>query len=339
MRIKKLPVIQLFTSLACFLVIGQGCSKYNEPVPLEFPELKPKVGSPEYYKALRAYKKSKHSISFAWWGGSGVESIGPNMASRYEGLPDSIDIVSLWGGIPKNPEVMAELQAVREKKGTQFVIVMFGSGVNRLMDKNDSLLSITDPMAAIDNVAKAIADTVKKYNLDGFDLDYEPGYGDKSIFGDSGGTITDDPHTQRLFKALSQYFGPMSGTDKLLIIDGQSDVGIIPYIDYHVQQTYGVSNAGSLQSRFSTYGGGNILPSEKFVVTENMQGNGAFGKSFIYNGVNIGSLAGMAYWNPIQGRKGGFGAYLLEYDALSNPNAGYYYNFRKGIQIQNPALY
>ena len=46
----------------------------------------------------------------------------------------------------------------------------------------------------------------------------------------------------------------------------------------------------------------------------------------------------MATWNPTQGRKGGFEAYLMEYDALSKPSQGLYYYLRTGIQIQNPAV-
>ena len=43
----------------------------------------------------------------------------------------------------------------------------------------------------------------------------------------------------------------------------------------------------------------------------------------------------MARWNPIQGKKGGFGAFISQRDYNSNPP---YKHFRLGIQLQNPAV-
>lgn len=333
-------IFSFFTFMLLVLtILSQSCGKMNEPMPLDIISLNPVVGSSAYYEALREYKKSDHPVSFVWWGTSGTTSIGTDMANRYEGLPDSLDIVSLWGSFPVlGSPVWEEMQEVRRKKGTKFLMCLFGSGVEHLMIRNDSALFVDDVMAAIDNVAKAISDTINKYQIDGFDLDYEPDYGDRSIFGDENSNrfVTNDPHTQRLFQSLSNYMGPESGTEKLLIIDGQFDIGIERYVDYLMQQAYGSTTAAQLQGRFNNFGGG-VLPSTKFVPTEDMQGNGPAGVNFMYNGENVRSLAGMALWNPTQGRKGGFGAYLLEYDAISNAAAGYYYNFRRCIQLQNPA--
>lgn len=297
----------------------------------------PKVGSDAYYENLRAYKKGDHAIAFGWWGRSGSAPTA-DMSSRYIALPDSMDIVSLWGGMPSDPLSIEEMRFCQRVKGTRFVTCMFGSKVDKLMRKNFPELAEKNILAAIDAVAKSVADTVNKYELDGFDLDYEPSYGDGGIFGHGAGGINGggDIYTQRLFKALSQYLGPMSGTGKLLIIDGEMERGIIPYIDYLIQQTYNSRTFDKLQERFKNYGFG-ILSSKKFVCSENMQANGAFGAEFMYNGENIGSLTGMALWNPHEGRKGGFGAYLMEGDYESNLAEPYYY-MRRGIQIQNPAL-
>lgn len=341
MNMKRKYIRVMITLLLGMCLLNQGCSKYNTPEPLEFKELKPNIGSAEYYEALRAYKKSDHAIAFGWWGGSAPPAVTSEMGTRYLSLPDSMDIVSLWGGFPAK-DAWDEMQYVRRVKGTRFVMCMFASQVEALMRKTDSTLAKNDLMAAIDKVAKAIADTIDKYQIDGFDLDYEPEYGDVSIFGDEGGprnrTYTDDAHTERLFLALSKYIGPKSGTGKVLMIDGQFDRRIEPYIDYLAQQAYNSTTVTSLQTRFTNYGAG-ILPSKKFIVTENMQQYGASGVAFTYNGVNVGSVLGMAYWNPTQGRKGGFGGYIIERDALSNPSVGYYYYLRRGIQVQNPAPY
>ena len=51
-----------------------------------------------YYEALRAYKKSDHSICYLWFADYGVPT---SPAYRFAGIPDSVDVVSLCVGIPK----------------------------------------------------------------------------------------------------------------------------------------------------------------------------------------------------------------------------------------------
>lgn len=309
-----------------FAVVWSGCVKQNipEPVVVDPDPLIPD----EYYQALRAYKKSDHPIMFGWVGGLS----GSTKAGRGNGswdLPDSLDLVSLWGGLPPfDSQNYKEIQAVRAKKGTRFLWCVFGSDIEALIRKNFPELIKTDIMRAIESTAKSIADTINRYQLDGFDLDYEPDFGDLSIFGDqnSNGYVTNDPHTQRLFQALSRYLGPQSGNGKLLIIDGQFDVGIEPYINYLMQQAYGASTTFQLQSRYNDYGGG-VLPSKKFVPTESYE---------MHKNQGTGSLELMAVWNATQGQKGGVGAYHLEYDFASNPLYPYE-RIRKCIQLMNPS--
>ncbi|OOG19751.1 hypothetical protein BWD42_07570 [Sphingobacterium sp. CZ-UAM] len=326
----------IYTISALFILLAlTSCSKQTEP--LTFKELQPFVGSEAYYEALRTYKKSDHAICFGYWGRSGANTLGPDMAYRFEGLPDSMDLVSLWGGIPKG-SAWEEMQMVRKKKGTKFVWCMFGSGTEKLLRKNFPELAKKDLMLAIDSLVISMKDTIEKYQIDGFDLDYEPGYGDNSIFGDEGqsGETTDDAHTQRLFAGLSKYLGPKSNTDKILMIDGQTDLGIAPYINYFAQQSYKQNTNAALQYRFDTFAVG-TMPSKKFIVLENMQELGRTGRSFMRDSQDVGSVLGMAYWNPKEGRKGGFGAYIIETDAPPDGTGQTFPTLRKGIQIQNPA--
>nr|WP_295870482.1 glycoside hydrolase family 18 [uncultured Chitinophaga sp.] len=313
----------------------------------------PVKGTEEYYAALRAYKKTDHAVSFGWAGNSVVfRGSDANWVPGFEDLPDSMDIVSLWGDgggfwvapSPTKPEDavrFAQMQSVRARKGTKFVACAWSYQIVNLMKDNFRSTYDRDVMAALDSAAKWIANYVNEYQLDGFDLDFEQDWGDPSILGDNRGRgvrpyTTDDPHMQRLFKSLSKYMGPLSGTDKILMIDGQFDLGIEPYINYLAQQAYNSSSASMLQGRFDNYGGG-VLPSKKFIVTENMQANGARGVDYTVNGVNIGSVLGMATWNPTQGRKGGFGAYIIDVDAQPDATGQKYNYLRRGIQIQNPA--
>src|SRR3712207_9574376 len=57
---------------------------------------KPLTYSDQYYQNLRDYKASEHSIAFMWFAQYGAQN---SMAVRFNGLPDSLDICSLWGGI------------------------------------------------------------------------------------------------------------------------------------------------------------------------------------------------------------------------------------------------
>ena len=57
----------------------------------------PKTYDSQYYENLRNYKNSDHSIAFMWFAQYGAQN---SMAVRFTGLPDSLDICSLWGGIP-----------------------------------------------------------------------------------------------------------------------------------------------------------------------------------------------------------------------------------------------
>ena len=55
----------------------------------------PKTYSDLYYQNLRDYKASDHEISFMWFAQWGATN---SMAIRFTGLPDSLDICSIWGG-------------------------------------------------------------------------------------------------------------------------------------------------------------------------------------------------------------------------------------------------
>lgn len=304
-----------------------SCKKQNTPEALQLQ--KPPVSTEEYLANLRAYKKSNHQIAFGWMGGSGGDGKFPSMEKRWESVPDSMDIVSLWGGIPQegSPQ-MAAMRFAQEQKGILVTQVNFISGFDALIKKNFASLPEQE---GVDAVAKAFSDTVSKYKLNGLDIDYEPGEASErnSLFAKPGGL-------ERLVKALSPYFGPKSGTGRLLIVDGYMTAGVEPYINYYVSQAYNTSSPGSLQGRYNTARGYGI-PSEKFVVTENFEDHWKAGGINYTDPVRgtIPSLLGMAYWQPTQGRKGGMGSYHMEYEYANTPD---YKFIRQAIQIMNPAV-
>ncbi len=316
-----------------------SCEKQNDVKANEVQTILQRT--PAYFANLRAYKASDHQIFFGWFGGTGTAG-SPNELGVYDQIPDSVDIVSLWGGYPPEGSHHANLlQEIRREKGTRFVWVLFGSGVDDMMDRHFSEVKARSVFEAIDSVAKAIADTITRHGLDGFDLDYEPSEASERnrVFGrndglgsDAGGPLS----VQRLFQALSNYLGPQSGSGKLLIIDGYNERGVEPFIDYLVQQAYYASTPAVLQGRYNNFGFNGVLPPHKFVPAED------FERGWRTGGVNftdpnlgrIPSLLGFAYWNPTQGQKGGVGVYHAEYEYGSNPDYNY---IRQAIQILNPA--
>lgn len=322
---KKLTYNTIVLSLIMLFAIS--CEKQNTPVAIDLQ--KAPLSTQEYLANLRAYKKTKHQITFGWLGGSGGDGKFASMGKRWESVPDSMDIVSLWGGIPtEGSPQMAAMRFAQEQKGMRITQVNFISAFDALIKKNFSSLPEQE---GVDAMAKAVADTISKYRLNGLDIDYEPAEASErnSIFARTGGL-------ERLVKAFSPYFGPKSNTGRLLIIDGYMTSGVEPYIDYYVSQAYNTTSPASLQSRYNTAAGYGIPP-EKFVVTENFESyweKGGVNYTDPVRGV-IPSLLGMAYWQPTQGKKGGCGSYHMEYEYALTPD---YKFMRQAIQIMNPAV-
>lgn len=295
---------------------------------------KPYTYSEQYYENLRAYKASDHQVSFMWFADySSTHSMG----IRFLGLPDSLDICSLWGGIPSdvegkpntfyNPKVHEEMRFIQKVKGTKLTYVTFPSvGVH-------SWLKDVPEEKRIQAFGDSLLNIVAQNDLDGMDLDYE-------IAGDwmHGANFV------KLIEYLGQYIGPKGkNPEKLLIVDGWPIDGGYEYLSYFISQAYQSYGAGDLQNRYDellAYGFNN----ERYIVTENMgdyysTGGTPFaeadGNTTSALGGQLYSLEGMARWNPVQGKKGGFGAFYGQRDYNNNPPYKY---FRLGIQAQNPAV-
>ena len=257
---------------------------------------------------------------------------------HFLGLPDSLDICSLWGGIPSdvegkpntfyNPKVYKEMRFIQEVKGVKLTYVTIPN-TNDDWAKEFMALPVEKRIPAIgDHFLSIINDN----NLNGIDLDYE-----------ISGCWLHGANFVKLVEYLGQYIGPKGKEpEKLLIVDGWPIDGAYEYLSYFVSQAYQSSGAADLQRRYNEMA--NFLNSRRFIVTENIGDHYATGgtpftevdgnttSSF---GGQLYSLEGMARWNPVQGQKGGFGAFYGQRDYNSNPPYKY---FRHGIQMQNPAV-
>lgn len=306
----------------------------------------------QYYKNLREYKKSSHTIFFGWYAAyAPVEGVSgykdpASWGERIAGIPDSIDIVSLWMGIPGNdpakddyaPIAYKDMWDAKNNKGTRFVAptIVRMNKVITLKDGTTYDLSANHTDDGINVFAQYLVDQVLDAKIDGVDLDYEP----------EGDWLQGDNFT-KLVQYIGQYFGPLGKyPDKLLCVDFYNQAPLKetdPYVNYYIRQSYSAASASTLQSQFNTI---NWTSPSKFIVTETFGENYANGgvpftevdgNTLTTDGSRMYSIEGMARWNPTQGVKGGFGAFYFDRDYYSSTGITYY-NVRRCIQIANPAI-
>ena len=345
-----LPIVTIFIGVV-------SCSDWTE-VEQSFEEITDGSNfSEDYYAQLRAYKASDHAVTFGWfgnWTGKGA-SLEKSMA----GLPDSVDFISMWGGW-RNPteEQLKDLRFVQEVKGTKalmcFIVANIGDQLTPEENKDDykkfwGWVDGDDNAIerAIEKYANAICDTIDKYNYDGFDIDYEPNYG-------APGNLASYPKNMAHFvKSLGKRIGPKSGTDKMLVVDGEpqtiaSETG--PWFDYFIVQAYYSPGDSDLDRRLNTTinnFNGYLTPEEvakKYIATENFEDlalKGGTGYTDRY-GNRMQSLEGMARWNPIidgkKVRKGGVGTYHMEYEFVVPGEDGTYPFLRNATRLMNPPV-
>lgn len=298
----------------------------------------PTTYGPQYYKNLRDYKKSDHSIAWGWFADYTQST---SLATRFLGLPDSLDICSLWGGIPSDdsthvdthylPEVYREMKYIQEVKGTKLVV----PSIIRIRTRPEFYDSIwvkqNDPQAAMRAYAQDLLRPIFENGLDGIDMDYEP-----------EGDPLSGSNLDYFVEYVGQFVGPMASPDSTFTYpDGftiKGNPNMLLCIDYY--QSAPGSNTNKFTNWYvnQTYGGspGRVpfsgCPTEKVVYTENVGDN--------WKAAECGQLLNYARYQPSTGRKGGFGAFFMHRDYI---NTGYgcsnYANMRHGIQIQNPAIH
>ena len=269
MKIKNILAVSAVALLGL-----SSCSKWTDMEVQHPMDLTKPAHTEEYYKALRDYKNSDHQIAFAYY--SAWTGVGTNMQSSLMWLPDSVDLVSLWGGW-KNPTEaqLKDLRLAQEKKGLKamicFLVLDMGNGITPdPTDAEKAALKEGEKWAhkywgwssenteagkaarraAVVKYANAICDLIDKYGYDGFDIDAEPSYS-HPFNTDYELWRTDRengvPTLMTLFiETLGKRIGPMAeseaGRKKVLAVDGQPDA--LPathakYFNYFIIQAYG----------------------------------------------------------------------------------------------------
>lgn len=343
-----------------------GCSEWTDAKSKDYFQ----GPTDEYYESLRAYKKSKHQVTFGWFGNWSGE--GAALTNSLAGIPDSVDMVSIWGNWSNmTPAKKADLEFCQKVKGTKFMLCLIIRGIGDQMtpqEVRDNFEGNGFPSedaavkefwgwkdndeeameTAIRRYANAICDTVAKYNYDGFDIDYEPNFGNP-------GNLASYKERMLIFaNELSKRLGPKSRTGKLLVVDGEPQT--MPaesgeYFDFFIVQAYYQNDYtsndanfdGRLQTTINNYKG-YLTEKEvtnKYIVTENFESvSAAMDGGYPFtdrNGNKMKTLEGMARWKPYTGfEKGGVGTYHMEAEYPTNPE---YKNLRRAIQIMNPSAH
>lgn len=114
--------------LAFAAISTVACDKWTE-VEKEFPsDLVSNVHGEDYYANLRAYRESDHPIVMGYWQGWG--GAGSSLRTSLMGLPDSVDMVSMWGsGFNYTEAQKADLKEAQEKKGIKCLLVFIAHSI------------------------------------------------------------------------------------------------------------------------------------------------------------------------------------------------------------------
>ena len=320
--------LKLFFCACALAVMGvslTSCDTDVEKVDIQTPY----TYDAQYYKNLRDYHNSDHEIAYCYYDSWSYSQSPNSYGQRFIGLPDSLDIINLWGDLvtkEKYPVAYADMKFCQEVKGQKFVMHGDASHYHHTFwYRDENLVADTTRIVNLSNIeasgltreeairayARWAVDTVVACELDGVDFDYE-GWGNQDMI-----WVADE---------CNKYFGPEGKwPEKLFIIDffGGSPSGCDDVTDYFVRQAY------SWQIGFST--GNSGRPYEKLVLCES---TGAEAKNGGKDGAMVREYAA---FEPATGHKGGFGAFYIDYNYQSTSGIPYK-EFREAIQIQNPAI-
>lgn len=396
--------------IAAALAAGaSGCSKWTQIEPYAPTDLTSNDKTEEYYRNIRAYRESDHQVSFGYYAGWNGDNV-VNMKLSLMGLPDSLDMVSLWGcWCNLNEPQKRDLKKAQDLKGLKalavFIVASIGdqctpSWISHTInsgspvtidgdvytDENEARMAywglkpssayatFADEQAAAvratEKYADAICDTIAKYNLDGFDFDYEYGYtgGHGNLVGEPGSLSGSNAYiynerslafVKRMRERLDA-IGREHGKKMILMIDGAPE-SITPeagqYFDWFATQAYtGGGRSGSdaaMDSRFKSAadnfaraGLSAEYVASRYILLETFEDglaatNGGPWRDR-YGNTSMRSIEGMARWTPVVNgfpvRKGGFGAYHIEYGYEIPGESTTYPGIRQAIRIMNPPI-
>lgn len=134
---------------AAAAMIFDACSDWTEYEPKNPTDLTKNENGEDYYANLRAYHNSDHQIMYGYfsgWGGWGGAST--TLAHSLMGLPDSLDIVAMWGaGFEYSEEQKTDLKMAQEKKGLKCLMCFIVHSIGQAITPSDIMdASETNPV-------------------------------------------------------------------------------------------------------------------------------------------------------------------------------------------------
>lgn len=289
----------------------------------------------EYYASIREYRNTPHVKGFGWFGN--WTGKGTNAQNYLKMLPDSVDFVSLWGARGNlSVEQRADLKFFQEVKGGKallcWIIDNLGVGITPEGVSNMRQYWLEkgggDETKAIEAYANAICDTIDKYNLDGFDIDYEPSYGHSGDLANSQ-TISPNSGNKKMWTFIKTMSDRLRPQGKMLVMDGEPyclSTEASEMIDHYIYQAYWESYTSSVIYKINRE---HLKDWErKTIITVEFEQNWRNGGISGYNssahpefsrkpGGQIFDYATLDL--PSGKRIGGIGTYHMEYDFKNEP--------------------
>lgn len=348
--------MKYIAAFAMALALG-ACADWTELERVEFPEQESLIrlipyleaqteedllpSQREHYKRMREeYFTQPHVKGFGWFGN--WTGKGTNEQNYLKCLPDSVDFVSLWGARGNfSPEQKADLKFFQEIKGGKALLCWIVQDVGSAITPPGK-----DPVAywiqelgggsqvkGAEAYAHAIADTIIKFNLDGFDIDYEPGYGHSGTLASSQ-TIAENSGNVAMYRFIKTLYDRFQAHEKetgrkmLLVMDGQPDLldtETSKMIDHYIYQAYWESSTRSVISKISRT---HLTDWErKTIITVEFEQGWRTGGITYYNSdrPELNSEEGTQILDhatldlPSGLRIGGIGTYHMEYDYKNDP--------------------
>ena len=201
----------------------------------------------KYYSELRAWKQTPHVRGFGWFGGWTAKGTDPQKYLRM--LPDSVDIVSLWGTHGSLTEAQkTDLKLFREVKGGKVLLCWIVQNLGDQLTpqgKNATDYWVTekgggDFLEGVKAYANAICDTIEKYDLDGFDLDYEPGYGHSGNMATTTAWISETGNVN-MYTFIKTLYDRLHPKGRIVVMDGEPyymDRATSKMVSYYIYQAY-----------------------------------------------------------------------------------------------------
>jgi len=299
--------------------------------------------SPEYNKYLenlRAYKNSDHKYVYAWFDNS--EKVPYSRGQHMYDIPDSVDVVVLMHPESLADFEIAEMQSLKNDKGTKTVYSVSYDAIQRAYEQ-----MVKDELAQDENYVapefipymrenvQSLLNLSATYNYDGIIVSYR---GSSTIYMTEDEKTAYSANQQAFLSQVSTWYN--NNSSKMIVFEGSpqflEDVSLLASCKHIILNTLAVNNATEL-SVFVSEAMATNVPIDRFVVAANATSIDTSDKRTGYYGDDR-AIIEAAYWvtEGVNGyTKAGLGIYNIQNDYY---NISKVYQYAKqSINIMNPA--